>query len=516
MRRPIRLVTVALALLAPVLGAQQTEAPKDTIAEARRLRDAGAYAAAAGLLAPYVSAHPEDPGTARMAALMSYWSKDVASARATYETVLGNHPDDADVRLEFARFLVDLGQASRARQVIVPVAENGDRDLPATRQAITLLATLDYWRGDFSSARRAFISALRADSADTAARRQLREIEVVSASWVRVGGFGWHDDQPLNRATTELEGGWFASPVTPLGVRVTSTRFSHDDVAETVSRAEASFATFLPGPRLDISAAAGVLTRTFGESSDWTGRASLGFRLPRNVVLEGSYERAPYTNTTASLETPVITRTAAATLRWRAPSGWTGNATASREAFDDDNSITTGYAWLLAPLLHRSGGDLHVGYSFAAQAAEHSRFVPRLGKANLPPGPPQGEVAGFYYPYYTPRDLRVHSALASATARPSPRWSLTANGSWGVHVRDDAPVLIAVSNPPNASIVRAYYPRDFTPWNLRGAIEGAATDAVRLALTAEHGTGAYYAFTTVGVRLTYTFIAAARRRADRY
>jgi hypothetical protein len=142
--------------------------------------------------------------------------------------------------------------------------------------------------------------------------------------------------------------------------------------------------------------------------------------------------------------------------------------------------------------------------------------VPRADDLNFPPGQPPATVRGVYDPYYTPRDLRVHSALASVAARPSSRWSMSANANLGVRTRDDAPVLVVVTRPPNADVVRTYYPREFTPWTVRAALETAATEAVRLAITAERGNGAYYAFTTVGLRMTYTFVAAARRRADRY
>ena len=516
MRPGVGTAFLALSVLAATVLRAQSPAAVDTIAEARRLRDAGEYSAAAALLAPYVAGHPEDPGTASMAALMAYWSKDFASARATYERALELHPNAADLRVEFARFLVETGDLSRARVVVTPLAETGPRLLPATRQAIGLLGTLDYWRGDFSGARKRFIEAVRLDSADTASRRQLREIEIVSAAWVRVGGSAWHDDQPLNRAGFQAEGGWFATPVTPLSVRVGSMQFSEDGLSESVSRAEATVATFFPGARLDVSIGGGVLSRTFGESPDWTGRTSLGVRWPRHLVLEGTFERAPYLNTTTSLATTVMTQTMDGTLRWRSPSGWMGDATARREAFEDDNTITTGFFWLLAPVVNRSRGMLQLGYGFSAQAAEHSRFVPDPDYLDFPPGQPPETVPGIYDPYHTPRDLRVHSALVGVTMRPSARWTLTGNGSWGFHARDDAPVLVVVPDPPNNSIVRTYYQRDFTPWNARVALEGSASESVRVAITAEHGTGPYYAFTTAGLRFTYAFVAAARRRADRY
>ena len=515
----IRAAVLAASVLAGAtleLRGQSPGAVVDTIAEARRLRDAGQYGAAAAILGPYVAGHPDDPGTARLAALMSYWSKDLAAARATYERALERHPDDADLRAEFGKFLVDLREAARAREVLTPLVETGPRLRPASGRALTLLGTLDYWRGDYARARNHFIESLSVDPTDADARRQLREIEMASASWVRVAGVGWHDDQPLDHTAFEAEGGWFASPVTPLSVRVGSTQFAHDGVTETVTRADAGVATFFPGPRLDVSLGGGVVDRTFGDASDWTARASLGVRLPGNVALEGRFERAPYLSTAASLATSVMTHTLDATLRLRAASGWVGDATARRETFDDDNAVTTGYVWLFAPVVRGAGGQLQVGYSFAAQSATYSRFVPRDDALTVPPRPGPAAVPGIYDPYYTPRNLRVHSGLLSATVRPTPRWSIAGNGSGGVHARADAPVLAVVSRPPNVDIVRDYVAREFTPWNVRGALEGSVTDAVRLALTAEHGKGPYYVYTTAGVCITYTFVAAARRRADRY
>src|SRR5690349_19313076 len=71
----------ALVFAATVSGAAaaQTPATGDTIAEARRLRDGGDFRGAAALMRPYVDAHPDDPGSARFAALMSYWSKNAAA-----------------------------------------------------------------------------------------------------------------------------------------------------------------------------------------------------------------------------------------------------------------------------------------------------------------------------------------------------------------------------------------------------------------------------------------------------
>jgi hypothetical protein len=497
------------------VGAQGA-APVDTVAEARRLSDAQEYKAAAALMSPYLESHPNDIGAARFGALMAYWSKDFGAARTIYDRALLQAPSDADLNLEAARFFAETGSRARAREVITPLAA-GPRDLPATRQAVALLGTVEYWDGNRRRAKSLFIEALQLDSGDVEARRQLREIELASASWIAMGAAISHDDQPIDRVLPDAELGWYANPVTPLSLRFSSTASSQDEISESVSVVEGTATTYLPGAHLDLSLSAGFLSRTFGEKTDWTGRATLGFRLPRNLVIEGSVQRAPYVNTVASLTKAIMSQTVAGTLRLRESKRWLGEASARREMFEDDNSITTAYAWALAPVAIRARGQIQLGYSFAAQSAERSRFVGRPDELNFPPGQAPPSVRGYYDPYYTPRNLRAHSVLAAAKLLPSERWSISANSALGVAASDDAPALFTTpARPPDIDVARTYYRRSFTPWKIDGVLEAKVSDAVRLGFVAEHSNGAFYAQTTAGVRLTYTFVAAARRRADRY
>ena len=504
-----------LALVAAAALSAQSPTPTDTLAEARRLRDAGEFAAAAAILRPYIASHPDDPGSARFAALMAYWAKDPRAADSIYAHALARHPNDAELRLEFGRLLVDARDGTRARAVLSPLVIATDSASPTVAaRAHMLLGTLAYWTGDYVEARDRFVDALRRDSSVADARQQLREIETAAATWVRAGVTGWDDDQPLQRATVSVEGGWFANPLTPITLRARSARFDADPSVETVSTAEAELSTYLPGMRLELAAMGGVLKRTFDDGTDWIGRATLGIRAPDNGLLQVGVEREPYLNTTSSLATPIMITSVVGTARWY-PRGWMIEAVARRERYPDDNDIATGYVWALAPIVRRGRGSMHAGYSFAAQSATTGRFIPpRDANLSFPPGQAPATVPGRYDPYYTPRNLRAHSALASLRVAPNDRWTLTSDLSYAIHARDEAPVLVVVPDPPDVEIVRTYFEREFTPWNVRGGIDVGVTDAVRLALTVEHGRRAYYRFTTVGVSGTYRFVAAARRRAD--
>jgi hypothetical protein len=510
-------VIIAFQCAFVAVAGGQTAPPGDTLAEARRLTDASDFAGAAALMRRYAESHPDDVGSARFAALMAYWAKDRTTADSLYARSFSDHPGDANLRLEYGRFLIETGATRRARTVLEPmVGDSSAFQTGEIARARTLIGTAEYWQGDFTSARREFVSALELDSSVTDARRQLREIELAAASWVRVGADLWDDDQPLGFAAADADGAWFVNPLTPLGVRARSTVFDRDGISESVLSAEASLATYVPAARLELSVGAGVLERSFDASTDWTGRAALGFRLPRTLSLQARYARSPYTSTIRSLTRAIMVQTVEGGARWGTPRRWMGEAVGRRETYPDDNHVSTGFGWVLAPLVSRDGGTLHAGYGFTASSADNSRFVPRgdVSVVPLPPGQGLQPVAGEYNPYYTPRNLRVHSALVRVGLRGADRWSLEANGRYAISAHDDAPMLVALASPPNTIVSRLFFRRSFTPWNARGSLDWAASPAVRVGLAVEHGREAFYSFTSARAQLTYTFVSAAERRAD--
>ena len=513
---PLSLLLAMMCALAAVAGAQVSP-PTDTIAEARRLRDSGDFAGAATIMRPYVESHPDDMGSARFAALMAYWGKQREVAESIYANAIARHGDDVNLRLEYGRFLIETGRPRHAHDVLDPVI--ADDQLPGgpaeKARAHTLLGTAAYWQGDFTTARREFATAVQLDSSLADARRQLGEIDAASAPWVRVGSELRDDDQPLRALRFDADGAWYLNPLTPLGMRAGSIVFDRDGASESLLTGETHLATYLPAAHLDFSAALGILERSFDSSTDWTARSSLGVRLPRTVVLGGRYERSPYTNTIRSLGRAIMVQTVEASVRWGQPRGWMGEAVGRRELFPDDNHTSTGFGWLLAPLWRHDRGTLHVGYGFSAASAEASRFQPRgdLSVVPLPPGQTV-PVNGEYNPYYTPRNLRVHSVLANFAVRGSDRWSVGANGRYGVSAHDDAPVLVAVSAPPSATVQRRFYSRSFTPWNTRATFDVAATRAIHIGLAAEREHNAFYSLTVARAQITYTFLDAAERRAD--
>lgn len=499
MRAAVLALAVLLVLPRPGL-AQDDSSP---VNEARRRRDAGDLAGAAALLRPYVARHPEELEAGATLAQILYWLKDYSGARALYEATLAAHPADTPLRLQYGQMLLETGDARRMREVVAPTL-----DVPAARaRAELLLATSAYWGGDLSTAKRLFTAALHDDSTLADARTRLGDIVAASAPWLRVASDLGHDDQPLERYGIDAEAGWYLTPLTTLAAHVTSGRLrSGDSLDLTIGSASLRLTHYAAAIRTEVEAEAGG-QRQGGGTSGWTGRLGIGVRLPRHLAIRARGARDVYLYTLASLGTPITTRTATVLLAWNHPRGWLGEAAIQRQWYPDTNAVSTAYAWVLAPVLHRNGGNLQIGYSISAQNAEQSRWVLAYPQQPFPPSDPRFRFDGRYAPYYTPAHLVTHSVLVAAMARATRSLTLRLNGLYGVHATEDAPVLEAGPSPApgQVTVVRTSYRRTFTPWSGRAAAELAPTGALTVAATAEISRTAFYRTAAAGLQVTWRF-----------
>jgi Tfp pilus assembly protein PilF len=473
-------------LTASRLGAQDSvtvdSSAAVTVAAAAAHRDSGRFEKAALILREVLEVQPANGEAVRMLAQTLYWMKDTSGARVLYERGIAEHPEDWTMRLDYAQMLVENRRDARALELLPPL-----HDLPEARaRAASLLGTLRYWQGDLAGAARSFKVAIDADSTSAAAIRQLDEIRAVAAPWIAAGATGMHDDQPLDRFGGELEAGWYVDPSLALSARVRPIYFSYGDTeSATIVAADAGFSHYAHAARITTRLAAGAASKMGDVAwTEWIASGSLRFRLPGSVYIEGRGERGPYLATVASLQESVTSAAGAVAVGIEHPRGWLGEAAFRTERFEDENTVRSAYAWLLAPVLRSDEASVSVGYAFGLQDADESRFFVQ------------------YIPYYTPENIVSHSAVGSMRIRVSPSASLTMRGSHALYAREDAPVLQGISGP----FVLAFDRRRFTPWDAHFSLDGAVSRSLTLSASVDAMKTAFYQATSAGVRATYRFV----------
>jgi len=266
--------------------------------------------------------------------------------------------------------------------------------------------------------------------------------------------------------------------------------------------------TYEPDAAADFDAAVGAMDHAAsgltGRATDWIGHAGVGVRVPAHLTVRARGERTPYLFTTASLDTHIITNAATALVSLNDPHGWLGETAVRREWYPDANHVSSVYAWLLAPVVHRSTGDVQIGYSISAQNADSSRFVPDNGTGST----------GHYAPYYTPANLVSQSIIASTWTRLSGTMSLHVNGAYGFAAHDDAPSLLPIGAPRGTPFRLQTVQRGFSPWNARMNLEFKPSRDVTWSLVGEGTHTAFYTMSQVSLQVTYKFAQRAVEHAS--
>ena len=187
------------------------------------------------------------------------------------------------------------------------------------------------------------------------------------------------------------------------------------------------------------------------KTPDWTAGSLVG--LP--IYLGARVARAPYLYTVASLSTTVMSETGAVVASLDDPSGWLAESAASLERFPDDNTVSTLYAWMLAPVIRSAQVQAKAGYAIARQDSKETRFT----------------IAGRYDPYYTPERYLAHSVIGSLALKPSAKTSITVRGSYAFNAREYAPTLS--SSTFIGAVDTTFTGRNINPWDAHLAIASA-------------------------------------------
>jgi hypothetical protein len=444
-----RLVIALVVLAVAPLASQPPPPAADSIEAARQLRDRGELERAAAMLRRHLAAHPDDVDARWLLAQTLYWQGELEPARAEYERALAGRPGDTLLRLDVARFLVEIGRGQAATRVLAP--------LRATRGALPPDLRAELARLEIEAARQ-------------------------SAPWVRLGAEAWDDDQPLQGARAELAAGWFPASGVRVALQAAGARLTAGSVEAEVAEYEALLAVRRPGSRLEAELAGGISARGAGGAQESIGRLTLGLHLPGETRLRAEGRRWRYLWTVNSLNADLMVDTVEASFGRPAAPDWAGEVGARRDSFPDDNEITSAWAWVLAPVVHRPRGSLRLGYAWQQQDAEETRFT----------------AAGVYDPYYTPEQVVAHSAVVAVALTPEPRWSFYLDGAYAFHARQQAP-----RRDPLAGIV--FEERELTPWRARLRAQGELSPRLAIQLGAEHERAAFFEITRASAGITVRF-----------
>jgi hypothetical protein len=321
--------------------------------------------------------------------------------------------------------------------------------------------------------------------------------------WLTADVRAGHDTQERTALEAAAQYGGYLQPNLTLAIDVGGHRITAPDVTTTGALVGLAATVGIPAARMGITAAGGIVAGGPQTLLEPSYRIGAHYDAGAGRRLRAAASRDRYTATVASLDMMLMVNAVELSLDRSGDPGWAGELLGRRETYGDGNAVSTAYGWLLAPLSRSRTHSLRAGYAAAWQDAPESRWTPHPDGG----GPPHAEgqqAEGRYSPYYTPHDVRTHSALINAALAVGSGW-LLADGSLGVYARETAPVLIRSARPPPGfpgdviltppGHLRAwlhFYERSFTPYRAALSLVTPAGDHTSVTVGAELSSTAFY------------------------
>ncbi len=478
---------------------------EDTLALTRDLIKEKKFEEANNLLASYNSLN-NDVNALRQQAQLLYWMKRPKEARETYERTYSLFPDDPSLRREYAQFLFDHNKLISARSLLETSIKTDSLNV----ESIQMLAYIDLWTGQLSQAKQKANWLQQHPGGAAAAENIMQTISEYTTPHLTVSGGSYSDDQPMKRYSFELSGGVYRSWLFAPYFAASLLQFDINDAKLRTRWLRAGNKIYIAQTKTNIDISLGTFYAR-DHNIGTTYKAKLEQTIASGISVDGAIEERPYQYTLSSIQQPFLYKLSEFGINYTRKDRWLGRVAYQGQGFVEGNRVSTTYAWLLAPVIHRAKLSLKAGYGFSTADSKKNKFQPKT--TDFSTYTTGSKIEGIYDPYFTPFDQTVHSILAAIKYTPAKNVIFSTNISVGVIASTYLPYhYIEGNNNGQIFIGKQYLPHDYTPIDITGAIHYKASQRLMLNLSYQYNSLIFFKSHFVNMQIKYLFQNAKVKR----
>ena len=488
----------------------------DTLEQVKALRDQGNLKAALKLLEPYNAAHPKDLNSSWLYAQTAYWSKHNKLSQEVYESAIGYNPENLYLQVDYANMLVNIGKYDKA----MPYLENFLIYYPGNTQVELTLAKVAFWKGNYKEAMMKTEELVKRDSgiSDQKTREAislLDEILLAKSPWIGITGSYYTDNQPLQTISPVLESNIWLHPLSTLRFSVRSPFFSQGDTITNALWLQAGNDMFISYGNWNVITDVGFLKYPYKNTTTWTANFELKKRSYRHLVTIFQAERKPYFSTGSSIDTVILEYHVAETVSWDNFDSWNGQISYNWDYFlTDYNSIYAFGAWGLAPPIKVSVFDFRLGYGFSYSTSNKNNFVYEGNKAEIIANyDPDVGIKGIYYPYFTPKQQMINSALLSIGIHPAKGFDIGITGNVGFYATAQIPYFYPDTNGAGGYVIKKDFSKErYIPYTISAFASVQLSKKVSIRADYRYNSTFFYTEHYAGLKLKIHLWNAKKRK----
>ena len=476
----------------------------DTLEMVRRLRNQGKSRSAFSLMKSYYPDHPDDFNTNWLYAQSAYYAHHIKKSKALYDRAITLSPQNLYLQLDYAKKLVNITEYEKAKKLLTKYLAYDSTN----SQAITSLARISFWQGDYSKALSELYKIQPAEIQNKEVMAFIQDIQIAKSPWISLKEGYLTDDQPLQSFTSQLEGGIYLHPLSSLHFSMRVPVFITGDKTSQAFWFQGGNRSVLGKAKMDIEADLGLLKFPVKNSIDWTGNLEIDKIFLRHMVISVQAGRIPYFYTLSSIDTMVIDNHGSFKLGWNDLKSWNGEASFDIHQYPVDNNYLFGFsAWVFAPPVKFSFFELRFGYGFNYSTTQKNHFVPEKSLVEILKNyDPSAQINGIYNPYFTPKDQSIHSILAGISISPGKIVNFTINGNFGIYSTAQIPYFFLDNNAQSTlEIMNDFVKKRYIPVQLNAVASIPASKTVRIKVEYSYNKTYYFNSHYAGIGMTINF-----------
>lgn len=440
----------------------------DILEMAKKLKNDGKIKSTYNLLKQYTLNNFNDIDGLWLFAQTAYWMKHFKESESIYENTIQLYPDNYYLKLDYAKMLVSIGNFNKAQPLL-----NAYLNYDSTNvEALTLLAKISYWQGNYNEAENKAVKVLARYPEYNSALTLQNEILLAKSPWIELGSIYTSDDQPLQNISPAIGGGIYLNSLFSPYINVQTPIFIDNSNTTNSLLFKLGNKSLFSKAGIELNINAGVFKYPNNNTITWTGNIDIDKTFIRHLILSAKAEHKPYIYTLSSLDSPLSENHYNLTLNWNNPDSWNGKISYDIHQFDN-NYTSSLSGWVVTPPLKVSIVDFRVGYGYNYSTSKENRFVSKKTIAEILDTNnyyndityfSHIQIEGVYNPYFTPYKQKVHTALVSIAIHPLKTLDLGIKASYGFKAEVQTPYLY-LNNDASSNIIieKNYFTKNYSP-----------------------------------------------------
>ncbi len=498
-----RFLFLFMIMIAFVPVNAQNKLLDNTLEVAKQLRNQKRFADASAILGDFEKKYPGNLWVEQLYAQTLFWLKDYQSAEEIYQRALHYHPDNADLKYEYALLLANMKKFDEARQLLTSYTRLVNNN--ATAEA--LLGKLYYWNLDYKQALTHLKQAKILNPQNSEIASLYREVYRLISPQLDMYSSYKNDTQPLKSYGGGADFSAYISPAIDLHLSGNTRQYAYGGVINT-------FFTFLAGNRFHLNKTGTQITLLGGavygntdQSVQWQGKLLLRQKLGKYLQTSFSAAHMLYDYTLGSLKYPFMINQYNLDMGYDKPGAWSGRLGIRSQFFPDENYVNAYFLWFLSKPLHFSEFDFRLGYAFNYMDSKEDRFLMSSNPADiLASNNPDIQIDGAYVPYYTPQNQFSNSLIAHLSYQVSKNSQFIAHASIGLYSKTLATGFYLDNSTQNQpQILQTYGTVGYTPVDVGADFHADLSDKLTLSFSYSYLKTYYYNLNQLQLGLKFYF-----------